>query len=417
MQCIQDIAGNLDDALRVRSNKQKLVDFLFIVVVFIVTRQVPFAFLSPIMNVCVITLLGLSLYKATLDRCTYAVLFCFLVLPLCCSLFYSIFITDNDFVLAVKFFIVLLSVGLAYFVRVDRIALRWFVGLCLLQTAVLIVIHLYLLLYSSIETYLPIRFFFMEKGWGDVYTYNGIFYRIQIKGSALLLIALVLNIEIKLFKYQYLIAIMLFTGVVLAGNFAFLISLVLYLLYKLFSLSGVKSIHLYLLSIFSAIVFASIAMPSVVDYAMSTLEMKQESSLGVRSDQFTELMKNLTESPFSLLMGQGLGNTLNVKTEFRDYTGDTYFEVQTLYVINQLGIIFFLGFILYNVLITLKRWGTFSFSLYFIYLIYITYAVTNPYIFDTNHVIVIIVLNSLQAILIKKNEYERHCSSSCTISA
>ena len=390
-----------------RFSIQSVINLLFVMIVFIVTRQVPFSFLSPLMNLAVISIITLSVYKNKPDRYSTLLIFFLLLIPLGGSLLYSIVVTDNNAVLAIKFFLVLVSVGLACFVHVDRGALKWFVRLCLLQAFIMLAIFLYLVVFMNMKSYLPIRFFFLERGWGDVYTYNGYFYRIQIKGSALMLIAFVLNLELKLFKRQYLVAAFLLLGVILAGNFAFLISLFIYFVYKIFSLRKIKSADAYLLRLLCIGVVSVFVMPFIYQYALSVIELKKDTSLGTRGDQFNELMKNLGENPFTILLGQGLGNTLDVKTTFRDYTGDTYFEIQILYVFNQLGVLFSCLFIAYNFLLTLKLWGRGSFILYFIYFIYITYAITNPYILDTNHVVMIIVLNSMYVILKKSNEYQQ----------
>ncbi|MBB5439627.1 hypothetical protein HDC92_003323 [Pedobacter sp. AK017] len=391
---------------------QKLINFLFVVVVFIVTRQVPFSFLSPIMNISVIAMIFLSLIIHKQDRYTTYLIILALLMPLTFSFGYSILLTDNSLNLATKFYVVLLSVGLAYFVRVDKSTLKIFIWICLLQVVVMMAIFIYISIFFDSKSYLPIRFFFQERGWGDIYTYNGFFYRIQIKGSALLLIGFILNIELKLFKRKYLIAIFLLIGIVIAGNFAFLISLSIYILYRLFRLKDVKSINIYAFRLIVVCLVLTLISPYVIQYVNSTLELKNEGSLGTRSDQFNVLMNNLSENPFTLLLGQGLGNTLNVKTTYRDYTDDIYFEVQILYVLNQLGIIFFICFIIYNILIVLKKWRK-EVQISFIYFIYISYAITNPYIIDTNHVIVIIILNSWLYINNNKTNEQKRSGSNC----
>lgn len=56
-------------------------------------------------------------------------------------------------------------------------------------------------------------------------------------------------------------------------------------------------------------------------------------SNAVRKDQAEVLFSG------NIITGNGVGNTITAKTKYRDYSGPDYFEVQTLYVINQIGII------------------------------------------------------------------------------
>jgi len=408
--------GNTPSIELDNSAAQKIVNFLFVVVVFFVTRQVPFSVLSPVMNAAVVLMLSFSLWNRKPDKYSLYLILVFLLMPLTFNLIYSIIFTDNKITLALKFYITLLSVGLAYFVSVGKRSLRAFIILCLIQVFVMLIIYLYIIVFLDIRSYLPIRAFVLDKGWGDIYTYNGIFYRIQLKGSALLVVAFILNFEIQLFKRNLFVGLLLFIGIILAGNFAYSVSTSIYIIYKLFNLDNVKSLNVHALKlIFFTLLIISIS-PIVYDYIKSVLEMKSDGSLSTRSDQFTWLTKSLFENGFTSLLGQGLGNTLDVTSSYRDYTGDTYFELQAIYILNQLGIIFFSLFLIYNVLIILKKWGKGNFIIYFAYLVYISYAITNPYILDTNQVVVIIVLNGWLVIK-KSNEYNKSSGSSCALQA
>ena len=392
-----------------RIKRQQIINFLFIVTVFLVTRQFPFAFLSPIMNVAVVCLLLLSLAKEKIGNNEAYLLIILLMFPLTCNFLYSIGIVGNKVLLAVKFYIVLLSIGLAYFVKVDKFALKWFVILCLLQVLVMLAIAIYIMTFLNINSYLPLRVFFIEKGWGDIYTFNGYFYRIQIKGSALLVIAFILNLEIKLFSKRYIITFILLLGIVLAGNFAFLIALAIYFIYKIISLKTIRSLNGYFLKIITSLFFLSLFFPQIYRYISQTIEGKSDNSLSMRWDQVDVLLKSLTENNLVFLLGRGLGHTLDVITAIRDYRDGIYFEIQIIYIINQLGVIFFLCFIAYNIFIVILRWGRNSREVYIAYVVYIVYAVTNPYILDTNHVVVIIVLNSW--IYFKKKVNDKQKSS------
>ena len=85
---------------------------------------------------------------------------------------------------------------------------------------------------------------------------------------------------------------------------------------------------------------------------------------------------------------------MDVTTHFRSYVGATYYELQVLYILNQLGVIPILLFILVNILFVFKYMPDTKIKM--VYAGYILYAITNPYIIDTNQVVVIITLLSAQ---------------------
>lgn len=372
----------------------KAIAFFFILIVFLTTRQVPLSFLAPLMNVGVLAILVLSLVRRRYCEESSLTTLMFLFFPLCISLVYSILLTDNSLIQIFRFYTILLTVGLAYHVTVNSTAVRWFVWINVLQSVVLICIYIFLLLFTDSNSYLPIRHFFLSKGWGDIYTYNGIFYRIQIQGSALLLVSFLVSLESRIIQKRSLVLAILCIGIVLAGNFAFLIAGAFYFIVKFSRVGASRNASQYLRKLLGFLVLVFLLSPLWVPYVINTIGMKQEMSLGTRWDQFDLLMRDLFENPFSGFLGRGLGNTINVVSSFRDYTDDVYFELQSVYILNQLGILLFLLYIVYHVLMVIRRWWSATLPVILIYVTYITYAVTNPYIFDTTHFIVIIVLNS-----------------------
>lgn len=374
----------------------KLADFLFCVIVFFLTRQVPFFRLSWIMNLCVLILVGFALNIICRRRVSLKIFLIFLLLPLCFSLVYSVLIEHNTISLAFRFFLILLSISLAYHLKISKNALRWFILLCLLQAVFIVLFSFYLSIFHTLESYLPIRSFIIRSEWGDVYTYDGLFYRVQLKGNALLPVAYVLNREFLLMKRRGITSLILIVGVIIAGNFAYLIAIFLYTLYRTIRPISLRNLRSYLLRI-SLVVFSGILLsPILISFVLTNLERKQEDSLGTRWDQASLLWSNLNENLFTTLLGRGLGNTLSIQNSFRDYTDNVYFELQFVYVLNQLGWIFMILFLLYNIymVFTWRCFANYSVAI-LIYITYVTYAVTNPYIFDTNHFIVIVILSSI----------------------
>jgi len=365
-----------------------------VVISFVLTRNLPFYMLSPISNLCVFVLfiIGVCFWFKTKDKFIGIV---FLILTLLAI--YSLFFLHNEPLLVMRFYVILLSLIFIHFIPFNSLkSLDFVLYLNVIQALVIISISCYLTLTWGTLDYLPLRFWFLENGYGDVYTYGNGFFRVQIKGNALIpFFALVSNYLFdmtKIRKYRY-VEVILLIATIFAGNFMFLIAVVFYYLFKFFirtnyfdKIYGVKNI---------AFMFSLLLMlPILFAYSIDVLTMKTESgkgsSIGVRFDQVDVLLDDVSEDVWVTFTGKGLGNVLNIKTDVRDYSGNTYFEVQAFYFINQLGFVFFIFFVLALFYLYKKYMGTRFLGL--LYVSYIIYAVSNPYIFDTNHLIVIISL-------------------------
>ena len=100
-------------------------------------------------------------------------------------------------------------------------------ALTLLQCIFLIGLEFILLLFFNLETYEPLRHYFINQGWGDVYTFTGHFYNIPVKGNALLPFVYMLSYFIPVFpqKRKSFFRCIYLLAIVFAGNFAYLISL------------------------------------------------------------------------------------------------------------------------------------------------------------------------------------------------
>ena len=252
----------------------------------------------------------------------------------------------------------------------------------------------------SIDTYYPIRHFFLNNNWGDVYTYNGIIWKIQLKGNALLPFAFFISmVYYKGFK-RSLIAGLFFVATLLAGNFAYILGIILFLgLYYIYSKRW--TIQKIVLNGFIGIILTIVLFNPTYNYFSNVVEQKSGYSNSTRIDQTNVLVENMNKNLVTILFGQGLGNTVDVKTEWRDYSGAIYYELQAFYIMNQLGILFFTFFILINILLA---YYMFKYKLLFIvYASYIFYALFNPYFLDTSHIVAIIILLSLRKVFDEKN--------------
>ena len=237
------------------------------------------------------------------------------------------------------------------------------------------------------KIYVVLREIFIDKGWGDLYTYNGYFYRVQVKGNALIPFAFFLTFikEVKFsLKYNKFHRFIAFAGICIAGNFAFWISTFIFLVgYSIFF--GKNRI----LNAIIVLITVILAAGYIFHYVTDVLSRKVD-SLGTRGDQFFVLISGLTSDVSNFIFGNGLGSTLSVSTSFRDYTGDIYFELQGLYYIYQLGVLNTIIFFSLMCFFALKR--IYCKDLLFIYVVYLSYAISNPYFLDTNHIVLIIVL-------------------------
>ena len=357
--------------------------FLFFIVFFIITRQVPFADYSIIANVAVLLLVfGMITYNR-LNIVTIS----FICLWLCILVQYSLF-KGNELSLILHFTLAILLLMISNFVEnIPRKILKIFFILISIQSIFLIIMEIVLNVFYTQSSYLLLREYFIDKGWGDLYTYNGYFYRVQVKGNALIPFAFFLTFikEVKFsLKYNKFHRFIAFAGICIAGNFAFWISTFIFLVgYSIFF--GKNRI----LNAIIVLITVILAAGYIFHYVTDVLSRKVD-SLGTRGDQFFVLISGLTDNINHFIFGNGLGSTLSVRTSFRDYTGDIYFELQGVYYIYQLGILnslIFFGLMFY---LAFKK--IFYKDLLFIYVVYLSYAISNPYFLDTNHIVLIIVL-------------------------
>lgn len=375
-------------------SKVTIINILFAGVVLFLTRQFPLNAYSTIGNVFLIGLLLVSFIGKnrlidTFAKKTIKVIFFWSIF----LLVYALLIRGNSINWVFRFYIIVICLLLSHWIYLPFLSTKKiFFFFIVLQCFVLIVFELILNIGFDMKSYLPIRFFFQEQGWGDVYTYDGFFYRVQIKGNALIPFAFFLSfLKDYTFKYKKILQIILFISSVIAGNFAFLIGIfVFFVFWQLFNDLNKRRIANKII-IFSFIFLFSIG--SILKYTQEILERKSDDSLGKRKDQFEVLVNNVQEDIPTFLLGTGLGNNIKIKTSFWNYENQPYYEIQAVYFFNQLGLIN--SFILFLFLLYLSI-NNFSYKdLFFIYFCYIIYAVTNPYILDTTQIVVILILISI----------------------
>ncbi len=385
--------------LKIQNN---LLLLLFILIVLFLTRQVPFNSYSFIMNISLILFFIFNyryiLININKDKILKQLFFLTIGISLL-MIFYSLYL-ENEPSLIIRFYLIIVLIFLAYFVKPDKKYINIFIFFIGIQALFLICFEIYLMANFSIDTYYPIRHFFLNNNWGDVYTYNGIIWKIQLKGNALLPFAFFISmVYYKGFK-RSLIAGLFFVATLLAGNFAYILGIILFLgLYYIYSKRW--TIQKIVLNGFIGIILTIVLFNPTYNYFSNVVEQKSGYSNSTRIDQTNVLVENMNKNLVTILFGQGLGNTVDVKTEWRDYSGAIYYELQAFYIMNQSGILFFTFFILINILLA---YYMFKYKLLFIvYASYIFYALFNPYFLDTSHIVAIIILLSLRKVFDEKN--------------
>ena len=385
--------------LKIQNN---LLLLLFILIVLFLTRQVPFNSYSFIMNISLILFFIFNyryiLININKDKILKQLFFLTIGISLL-MIFYSLYL-ENEPSLIIRFYLIIVLIFLAYFVKPDKKYINIFIFFIGIQALFLICFEIYLMANFSIDTYYPIRHFFLNNNWGDVYTYNGIIWKIQLKGNALLPFAFFISmVYYKGFK-KSLIAGLFFVATLLAGNFAYILGIILFLgLYYIYSKRW--TIQKIVLNGFIGIILTIVLFNPTYNYFSNVVEQKSGDSNPTRIDQTNVLVENMNKNLVTILFGQGLGNTVDVKTELRDYSGVIYYELQAFYIMNQSGILFFTFFILINILLA---YYMFKYKLLFIvYASYIFYALFNPYFLDTSHIVAIIILLSLRKVFDEKN--------------
>ncbi len=382
------------ESIRINRRYINTVSFiLFSFLLLCLTRQVPFSilsgFIAPLLVLtCVVTSVK-GVYRQSIK--SFSLFFIFLIF----LSGYSIS-QGNDISLNIRFFIILLLINLIPTLRFEEgIYLKTFNVIFTIQAIIVIILGFSLPFIFELESYLPFRHFITSNGWGDIYTYNGYIYKIQIVGNALLPFALFLSF----FRYKkgecsglnvciYILAIFF------CGNLAFYLFTVAFFIgfYVLDSNLKIKA------SISTCIYFILffVCMCVFLFYTYNMIVMKSTgdvSSIGTRFDQAQVLINDMSYNISSVLLGNGLGHTIDVKTMARDYTDNIYFELQFLYILNQIG---FVGMVMLTIF-HLKLIFNFlkNKKIILIYLCYIGYALINPYMFDSNHCVVLILLMSL----------------------
>ena len=145
-----------------------------------------------------------------------------------------------------------------------------------------------------------------------------------------------------------------------------------------------------------------VVIAALVPYISAKIEEKSAVSNMVRIEQALVL---LTANP---LIGDGLGCWVTAHTQNLHYNGNIYFELQTLYIFKQIGII---GLGLFYA-VTLKPMCAAGKTRFIFYLIYLFFSFWNPYCFDTTQIITILLIINTSQLGEKNDKSSYYCLSS-----
>jgi hypothetical protein len=267
------------------------------------------------------------------------------------------------------FFVINHNSGYNYFYKI-------FIFLAIIKSFTLILLFT-AIVFFKVPVFAVEKIFDIDHG---LIFYDKSILHITVKGTAFLLVAFMLRF-VRIMKID-LCNIVLFIGVLIAGNFAYLLGLFCFVFYcffiKFFSHNKYWYIHIALLIVLLLLVFITI-MP----YVHYQYEAKKSRSNAIRIDQARALL-----TTGNTITGNGFGSNVRVITRFRTYTDDLYFELQTLYIINQIGIVGYLFFMFCTIYIFYRQ----NRRMLPVYLLYLLYSFWNPYCFDTTHMIAAFLL-------------------------
>jgi hypothetical protein len=304
------------------------------------------------------------------------------------SFYYSILI-GNDISDVTRFFIIIVFTLLAFYCNNSINCNKYPIIIpFIIQAIIIIAISFYLAWSNDPSLANDFRNYFIENGIGDVYTFNGYYFKVQIIGNALIPLIFYIcleNYEKKSYMYS---SFLMGLAIIVCGNLSYIVVSVIAIIIFFYKRIKNKNIIMIIILFFSCIYFYDLFLEKFISSAGS------ESSMDARFSQLNLIYSLLCNSAVNTLFGYGLGARLP-----GIYYSNPYIELQTMYIIYQIGligiIIYFLtlGILLNNFLLKKGK---------IIYLLYLASSIMNPYIFDSNQIIATLIIVLYYG---KKNEF------------
>ena len=294
--------------------------------------------------------------------------------------FNSVF-RGNDINHIFRFLELLSFLPICLFIKKDKFdsEYRVLVFFAVLKSLLLIGIAIYLI---KLGDHRIIRNYVLGMQGGDVYLAGSYRPKVQLQGNGIIPFVFMLYNTRKI--HLNFNSICLFLGILVAGNFAFLLCLGLFFIYKIYKLICSKRNRLGTVTPI-VLLFFLFSLPFAFKYINETRKQKAGYSNAIRIEQAQFLLNT------NYFIGNGLGNNVQEQGRFRTYENDIYFELQTFYIFNQIGIS---GLFIFYILILFGIWKK-NRTLFSVFIIYLFYSFWNPYCFDTTEMIVIISILNL----------------------
>jgi len=286
---------------------------------------------------------------------------------------------------ALRFYVITLGTLLAFYIKPRRISAPLALLPLVLQAIVVAGISLWIS--QDDELAIAARILAREANLGDIYTVNGIYYRVQLIGNALLPLLFLVSLwkyrEGRFYRWATWLSLL---GVIAAGNLTYMLVVGLAAFIRLGAKLR-KSVGAWLLV--GAVLIASVVAGwSDIEEVVERKFEGSDSSMGVRFDQVDVLATAWGDSPATFLVGAGLGAPYPDGKE-RNYSEYQYIEVQALYMTYQLGVV---GILLYLGSLAALVHRFLDPAGRTIFWLYLLSGCTNPTVLDTNQIVTAMLL-------------------------
>ena len=296
-------------------------------------------------------------------------------------------VTGHDAGSVLRFYVITIGTLLAFCVRPIRISAKVALLPLVLQAVIVSGISLYLGYARDDELAAAVRGYVLSTEWGDIYSFDGIYYRVQLIGNALLpflfLVSLWKYREARFFRWVTFIS---FVGVIAAGNLTYSIVIAIGMLVH--ARAWLRRHVIKWFALVAAVCIGTVAFWGDIDEIVTRKFDGSDSSMGIRFDQVDVAVRAWEESPALLMVGSGLGAPYPNGKE-RDYSQYQYIELQALYLLIQLGLV---GMLIYVATLVLAANSFLNTDGRTIFWLYVLSGATNPTIFDTNQIVATIIL-------------------------
>jgi hypothetical protein len=363
--------------------KKSLAIFGLFIAVLLLTRGSQFPLLNMVLAPYVIVYLfaSISIESRSLDSIIPISIYCAL------SSVLSIFKAYDVFVI-IRFFTIIIATLLAFETKPMRIFSAYALSPVAFQAVLISSISLFLTLNSDLLISTEIRNFVLNEGIGDIYSFDGLYYHVQVIGNALIpllfLICLWSDYSVKYRKFGLLVSVL---GLIAAGNLTYFITLGVSVIFKYWKIFLKKKFEITLI-ITLFLIFTQFENIQIFNDIWSAKFEGSDSSMSVRYDQINAYARVVEESPTVGIFGAGIGAPYPDGV-IRKYSGSFYIELQALYIIYQIGLI---GAIVYLVSFIYYVNRSLSFNGGAVLFFFMICGITNPYIFDSNQIISTILL-------------------------